>query len=65
VIWRRIAGAPDWGDPHVTVGATTATSYTTVDAGVANGTTYEYAIAVQDCTPNVSGLSVSNQVTVP
>ncbi|MCU0647231.1 MAG: prepilin-type N-terminal cleavage/methylation domain-containing protein [Gemmatimonadaceae bacterium] len=65
VIWRREVGAPDWGDPHVTVGATTATTYTTIDAGVTPGLQYEYAIAVQDCTPNVSGLSASNQVTIP
>ena len=65
VIWRRETGTPDWGDPHVTVGATTAKTYQIFDNGVTPGTSYEYAVAVQDCTPNISGLSPSNTVVVP
>jgi prepilin-type N-terminal cleavage/methylation domain-containing protein len=65
VIWRRNVGSADWGDPHITVGATTNATYQTFDAGIASGQEYEYAIAAQDCTPNVSGLTTSNSVIVP
>jgi prepilin-type N-terminal cleavage/methylation domain-containing protein len=65
VVWRRLVGATDWGDPHLTVGATTNATYQTIDAGVTAGQSYEYAIAAQDCTPNVSALTTSNSVTIP
>lgn len=65
VIWRREVGEPTWGDPHNTIGATSATDYTWRDAGVEPGRRYEYAVAVQDCTPNVSTFSTSNAVLVP
>jgi hypothetical protein len=39
-------------------------SYTYTDEVVAEGATYSYAIAAQDCTPSMSGLAVSGSVTV-
>jgi prepilin-type N-terminal cleavage/methylation domain-containing protein len=68
VIWRRLVGAPKWGDALATVSAVGGTgTYTYVDGGVQTGgaKSYEYALAVQDCTPNLSALSTSNTVVVP
>jgi hypothetical protein len=64
VIWRREVGVPDWGDPHLTLGPN-GTSYAVRDNGVVSGRQYEYQVAVQDCTPNVSAPSVSNSVVIP
>lgn len=62
VIWRRVAGAPDWGEPYRSIPAGAA-PYTYEDAAVASGTTYEYALAAQDCTPALSSLALSATVT--
>ncbi len=64
VIWRRIFGSSNWGEPHITIGVS-GPSYTWRDASVAPGTRYEYSVAVQDCTPTLSGMAVSNGVLVP
>jgi Tfp pilus assembly protein PilV len=64
VIWRRVVGTTDLGDPFTTIGVS-GTSYTWRDVSTVSGTAYEYAVAVQDCTPNVSGYSMSNPVTAP
>ncbi|MFQ5538150.1 MAG: prepilin-type N-terminal cleavage/methylation domain-containing protein [Gemmatimonadota bacterium] len=64
VIWRRSAGAPDWGDPYLAIPAGAA-SYTYEDAAVEAGTAYQYALAAQDCTPTLSSLAVSGTVLVP
>lgn len=64
VIWRKIAGAPDWGDPYVTVPAGDST-YLYADANVTSGTTYQYAVAAQDCTPTLSAQRASPTVTIP
>jgi len=64
VIWRRAAGSPDWGEPHVAIPAG-APSYTYVDATVQSGDIYEFAVAAQDCTPSFSSLSPSSLVTIP
>jgi prepilin-type N-terminal cleavage/methylation domain-containing protein len=64
VVWRRVFGATTWGEPHVTLGATTS-NYTWRDASVVSATRYEYSVAAQDCTPTVSTTSVSNAVLVP
>jgi hypothetical protein len=68
VLWRRLTGAATWGDPLSTVSVvgSTATYYYkdgAVDKGF--GKVYQYGLAVQDCTPNLSALSTSNSVTVP
>jgi len=64
VLWRREAGAADWGDPFFAVPAG-AGAYTYTDATVESGTSYEYAVAAQDCTPSLSGLVPSAAVAVP
>lgn len=66
VLWRQQVGATEWGEPISTVAATQAASYTVQDAGhPVRGRSYRYALAVQDCTPNVSGLAISGAVNVP
>ena len=68
VIWRRIVGAPVWGNPFASVsvvGGTTAYRYKDSGVQVGSGTMYQYGIAVQDCTPNISGLVASGAVVVP
>jgi prepilin-type N-terminal cleavage/methylation domain-containing protein len=66
VLWRQQVGAGTWGEPISTVAATQSANYTVRDAGqpVRPGN-YRYALAVQDCTPNVSGLAISAPVVVP
>ncbi len=68
VLWRRITGAATWGEPLATssvVGGTTTYSYR--DGGVVTGLgrSYQYGIAVQDCTPNLSTLASYASVIVP
>jgi hypothetical protein len=68
VLWRRPNGAATWDDPLATVSVVAGTgSYAYKDGGVTRGASlrYQYALAVQDCTPNLSGLAVSTLVTVP
>ena len=64
VIWRRAAGDPDWGDPFLAIPAGAGT-YAYDDATVASGSSYEYALAAQDCTPTLSSLAQSGTVIVP
>ena len=64
VVYRRLAGAPDWGDPFLSIPSGQAT-YTYGDGAVVSGETYLYAVAAQDCTPLLSGLSVSAAVVAP
>ncbi len=64
VLWRRLAGAGTWGDPYLSIPAG-LTTYTYADAAVTSGDTYEYALAAQDCTPSLSSLATSGQVTIP
>jgi len=42
-------------------------TYTYKDGGVVTGgnTSYQYGLAVQDCTPNLSTMSTSNTTVVP
>jgi len=68
VLWRRVAGAPTWSAPLSTIsviGGTTTYAYKDggVDRGL--GRAYQYGLAVQDCTPNLSSLAASNIVVVP
>ncbi len=64
VIWRREVGAGSWGEPYVAVPAGAA-SYSYEDAAVSPGTSYEYALAAQDCTPSLSGLTSAGPVIIP
>ena len=68
VIWRRITGAATWGSPLSSVGVVGGTgTYKYKDTGVDTGLgrSYQYALAVQDCTPNLSGIATSASVVVP
>ncbi|MEO7363859.1 MAG: prepilin-type N-terminal cleavage/methylation domain-containing protein [Gemmatimonadaceae bacterium] len=68
VIWRKLTGASTWGSPLATVSVSGAAStYRYKDGGVDTGLgrSYEYALAVQDCTPNLSTVAASGNVVVP
>ncbi len=68
VLLRRLTGAASWGDPLATVSAVSGVaSYNYKDAGVQTGSanSYQYGLAVQDCTPNLSGFAISASVMVP
>ena len=62
VIWRRIVGQPDWGDPLLSIPAGQP-GYQYQDATVEPGL-YQYAVAAQDCTPSLSSLVTSVAVVV-
>ena len=61
VLWRRITGEPDWGDPYLSIPPGN-TSYTYEDEAVVAGTSYDYALAAQDCTPSLSSLALAGPV---
>lgn len=63
VIWKRALGSADWGPPFVSVPSGLGT-YIYEDAEVAPASSYEYAIAAQDCTPSLSSRT-STSVTLP
>jgi prepilin-type N-terminal cleavage/methylation domain-containing protein len=68
VLWRRLNGAAEWDDPLATISVVAGTAtYSYKDAGVMRGFNlrYQYALAVQDCTPNLSNLTATGTVTVP
>jgi hypothetical protein len=62
VIWRQ-RGSPDqpWGDPLVSISPGSAT-YTYRDFTALQDTTYSYALAAMDCTPQYSEPSVRGEV---
>jgi hypothetical protein len=62
IVWRRAGGTADWGDPFVSIPAGLGL-YNYVDQSVIPGTSYQYALAAQDCTPSRSPLSVTGTVT--
>lgn len=64
VIWRRVSGSGDWGDPYVSVPSGLGV-YEFADEAVEAGTRYDYAVASQDCTPSLSGLVATTGVLVP
>jgi hypothetical protein len=68
VMWRRITGGGAWGAPVATVSAVGgAGGYRYKDGGVERGLnrSYQYALALQDCTPNLSNVASSGSVVVP
>jgi prepilin-type N-terminal cleavage/methylation domain-containing protein len=68
VMWRRLTGDPQWGTPFATVSAVGGSDgYSYKDGGVEQGLnrSYQYALALQDCTPNLSGIAGSGSVVVP
>jgi type II secretory pathway pseudopilin PulG len=64
VIWRRLITETDWGAPYLSLPSGNAT-YEYTDPAVESGLTYVYAIAAQDCTPQLSSRSISAAVTIP
>lgn len=67
VLWRKLSGVATWGDPVTTLGVAPSGTYAYKDGSVQRGSArvYSYALAVQDCTPNLSTLATSGSVTVP
>jgi prepilin-type N-terminal cleavage/methylation domain-containing protein len=63
-IFRRSPTATTNGDPVASIPAKGATSYSFVDSSVQPNTSYVYGVAAQDCTPNVSDVSVSLPILV-
>lgn len=64
VMWRRVDAQVDWGDPYLSIPSGNP-NYIYVDAAVATGSSYTYAIAAQDCTPQLSTLSIAGPVVAP
>jgi hypothetical protein len=65
MIYRRIVGGLEWGNPVETVPAGTPSyEYSDPDATSLNGQ-YQYDVLAQNCTPSNSTDAVSNAVTVP
>lgn len=62
-IFRRIGGTGAWGEPYFSIPAG-KTNYIYADPAVDAGTSYQYAVAAQDCTPSLSALRTSPLVTV-
>lgn len=65
VVWRRGTGTLDWDEPIESIRATGEEDYYIVDGNVLPGETYQYGVAAQDCTPNLSPISVSTYITIP
>jgi prepilin-type N-terminal cleavage/methylation domain-containing protein len=62
-IYRREDAATDWGPPYFSIPAGQST-YSFTDEQVAADSSYQYAVAAQDCTPALSGLQTSALVHV-
>jgi hypothetical protein len=62
VIYRRVSTSPDWEDPYESVPAGLA-YYVYQDMAVDSAVTYVYGIAAQDCTPKLSTIRASANVT--
>lgn len=64
VIWKRSAGALDWGDPLVSISSGTA-NYSYLDTQVAPGDSYTYGVRAQDCSPALSDMATAGPVMIP
>lgn len=64
VVWRRTLPSTEWGNPMLSVPAGGA-PYVYTDATVQSGSTYEYGLAAQDCTPTMSAIIAGGAVIVP
>lgn len=58
VIWRRSGSSGPWGDPLVSV-SPGASAYVYEDFSALADSTYSYAVAAQDCTPQYSPPALS------
>ncbi len=64
VLWRRVGGAGDWGDPFRSIPAGQP-AYSTIDRNVTPGEIYQYALSAQDCSPSLSDRATSLAVAIP
>ncbi len=64
VLWRRVNAQVQWGDPYLSIPSGNPT-YVYADAAVITGDSYLYALAAQDCTPQLSALSIAGPVVAP
>jgi len=65
VLWRRKT-TEQWADPFTSVTAAGQAAYVYTDSrDLEKGTTYEYRVAAQDCSPKLSPVAVSVPVAVP
>jgi hypothetical protein len=64
VLWRRVNAQADWGDPYLSIPSGNP-NYVYSDAAVTTGNSYLYALAAQDCTPQLSTLSIAGPVIAP
>lgn len=64
VVWRKQNAAVEWGDPFLSVPAGQS-NYLYVDSQIQSDTTYQYALAAQDCTPMLSDQAYSAAVIAP
>ena len=62
-IFRRVVPQADWGEPYFSIPAGQP-GYVYSDGAVAEGSSYQYAVAAQDCTPTMSVLRTSPEVLV-
>lgn len=65
VIWRRANGVVSWGDPFAAIPSGGPPPYTLSDPDVESGSTYQYAVSAQDCTPLLSTRRTSGFVFIP
>jgi prepilin-type N-terminal cleavage/methylation domain-containing protein len=65
VLWRRDVTDPDWSDPLTSIPATDQATYSYADQDLVPGTTYEYRLSAQDCTPRLSPSATSVPVAIP
>lgn len=63
ILWKRVVPV-DFNDPWMSIPAG-LTNYTYVDEAVAPGTTVQYAVAAQDCTPSTSPQAISVTIAIP
>lgn len=62
VIYRRVQGITVWNDPILNMRRDTTPTYTATFGGHLSGTTYEFAVAAQDCTPRQSTLTTATAI---
>ena len=62
VVWRRSGTSGAWGDPLVSISPGSST-YVYEDYSTVADTTYSYALAAQDCTPQYSDLATASGVS--
>lgn len=58
-VYRRLTTDPQFGDPISSIPVAGTASYSFVDTQVMPAMSYVYGIAAQDCSPQMSGMSVA------